>query len=233
MLNKFLFALSILLCTTSAHADAIAKLRSFIAATHSGEADFTQELLDKNGKRLQLVSGKMQFVRPGKFRWSYEKPYQQLIVANGEKFWLYDVDLNQVTEKKLDAALGSSPAALLSGSNDIERGFNLFDIGCDEADNSPQTQSSSTPTADKTACKGSKEKGGLEWLEAIPINPGTSIEKIRMAFDEHSNLEMVELYDSFGHNTVLHFTNLKRNPKLPAKLFKFVPPQDADILSGN
>ena len=231
MLNRFLFALLILLCFTSAHADAIARLRSFIASTHSGEADFTQELQDKNGKRLQLVSGKMQFVRPGKFRWSYQKPYEQLIVANGEKFWLYDVDLNQVTEKKLDAALGSSPAALLSGSNDIERGFTLFDIGCDEVNDVDQP--ASAPAADKTACQDSKEKGGLEWLEAIPRNPGTSIEKIRMAFDEHSNLEIVELYDSFGHNTVLHFTNLKRNPKLPAKLFRFVPPRDADILSGN
>lgn len=241
MLNRFIIALSILLCATSAHADAVARLRSFIASTHSGQANFTQELLDKNGKRLQMVSGTMQFVRPGKFRWSYQKPYEQLIVANGEKFWLYDVDLNQVTEKKLDEALGSSPAALLSGSNDIERGFNLFDIGCDEAedvdevddvDDANQTHPTSAPAATQADCLGGKGKNGLEWLEAIPITSGTSIEKIRMAFDAHSDLEIVELYDSFGHKTVLHFSNLKRNPKLPAKLFKFVPPQDADILSG-
>ncbi len=122
-------ALLFLALSHSAYAAATDKLKTFIASTHSGQADFTQVLLDKNGKKIQSASGTMQFVRPGKFRWVYRKPYEQYIVGDGVKFWLYDADLNQVTVKKLDAALGSSPAALLSGSNEIERGFTLKDSG--------------------------------------------------------------------------------------------------------
>src|SRR4030065_423763 len=127
MLKKLFIVLLISMCATAAHAGAIESLKTFIAATHSAQANFTQEVLDQNGKRIQSATGIMQFQRPGKFRWTYRKPYEQLIVGDGARFWLYDADLNQVTVKKLDAALGSSPAALLSGSNEIERGFPLRD----------------------------------------------------------------------------------------------------------
>ena len=199
---KFLFFLLLALPLT-AHAGAIDKLKSFIASTHSGQANFTQEVLNKSGKRLQNASGTMQFVRPGKFRWAYQKPYEQLIVGDGQKFWLHDVELNQVTVKKMDAALGSSPAALLSGSNEIERGFMLKDSG---------------------------EKEGMDWLEATPKAQDTSFEKIRMAFNAQSELVVMELYDTFGHTTVLRFTNMQRNPQLSPQLFKFVPPKGADVL---
>ena len=185
------------------HAGATDKLKNFIASTHSGQANFTQEVLNKSGKRLQNASGTMQFVRPGKFRWAYQKPYEQLIVGDGQKFWLHDVELNQVTVKKMDAALGSSPAALLSGSNEIERGFMLKDSG---------------------------EKEGMDWLEATPKAQDTSFEKIRMAFNAQSELVVMELYDTFGHTTVLRFTNMQRNPQLSPQLFKFVPPKGADVL---
>ncbi len=187
----------------TAHAAATDNLKNFIAATHSAQADFTQTVLDKSGKRLQSASGTMQFMRPGKFRWAYQKPYEQLIVGDGAKFWLYDIDLNQVTVKKLDAALGSSPAALLSGSNEIERGFVLEDIG---------------------------ERDGLDWLQATPRAQDTSFEKILMAFNAQSDLLIMELYDAFGHKTVLKFSNMKRNPQLSPTLFKFVPPKGADVL---
>lgn len=202
MLKKIL---CILLCALplAAHAGAIDKLKTFISSTRSGQADFTQTVLNKNGERLQSASGTMQFVRPGKFRWEYRKPYEQLIVGDGAKFWLYDVDLEQVTVKKLDAALGSSPAAVLAGSNEIERGFVLQDLG---------------------------EKGGLDWLEAVPKAQDTSFENIRMAFDAQSQLVVMELHDNFGQNTVLRFSDMKRNPPLPAKLFQFTPPKGADVL---
>jgi chaperone LolA len=187
----------------AAHAAATDKLKTFVAATHSAQANFTQELLDKNGKRIQLVSGKMQFERPGKFRWEYQKPYEQIIVGDGNKFWLYDVDLNQVTVKKLDAALGSSPAALLSGSNEIERGFNLADT---------------------------EIKDELDWLQAVPKAADTSFTKILMAFNAKSELVTMELHDTFGHRTILRFTELKSNPSLSSQVFKFVPPKGADVL---
>jgi outer membrane lipoprotein carrier protein len=187
----------------SAYAGATDKLKNFIASTHSAQANFTQEVRDKSGKRIQSASGTMQFVRPGKFRWVYQKPFEQLIVGDGEKFWLHDVELNQVTVKKIDAALGSSPAALLSGSNEIERGFQLKDI---------------------------ETKDNLEWLQATPRAQDTSFEKVLMAFNAQSELMVMELRDVFGHTTVLRFSKLKRNPQLSPQLFKFVPPKGADVV---
>ena len=200
---KFFIFLFFLSLPVSAHAEATDKLKTFIAATRSGQADFSQTVLDKNGKRIQSASGTMQFVRPGKFRWAYHKPYEQIIVGDGAKFWLYDVELNQVTVRKLDAALGSSPAALLAGNNEIESSFSLKDSG---------------------------DKEGLEWLEATPKTQDTSFEKIRMAFNVQSELVVMELQDSFGHNTVLRFSNIQRNPQLSPQLFKFTPPKGADVL---
>ena len=200
-----LILLSMPIC---AQAGAIEKLKTFIAATHSARADFTQEVLDQNGRRIQSATGIMEFQRPGKFRWSYQKPYEQLIVGDGAKFWLYDVDLNQVTVKTLDVALGSSPAALLSGSNEIERGFTLAEHG---------------------------DKDGLEWLQATPKGKGSkgqdsSFNMILMAFNAQSGLAVMELYDLFGHKTVLHFSGMQHNPKLSDQEFRFTPPKGADIV---
>lgn len=187
----------------AAHAGAIEKLKTFIAATHSAQANFSQVVLDQHGKRMQSASGVMQFQRPGKFRWTYQKPYEQIIVGDGEKFWLHDIDLNQVTVKKLDAAIGSSPAALLSGSNEIERSFELKESGSQD---------------------------GLDWLQAVPKGQESSFAKILMAFGAQSELAIMELSDAFGNKTVLRFSDLKRNPQLPPSLFRFVPPKGADVL---
>ena len=202
---KYILAvLMLFVIPVSAHAGAIEKLKTFIAATHSAQANFTQEVLDQNGKRIQGASGIMQFQRPGKFRWSYQKPYEQLIVGDGAKFWLYDVDLNQVTVRKLDKALGNSPAALLSGSNEIERGFKLTEVG---------------------------NRDGMEWLQATPLGQDSSFNQILMAFNAQSELVVMELNDMFGHKTVLRFSAMQRNPKIPEKQFHFTPPKGADVLS--
>ncbi|PIX04727.1 MAG: outer membrane lipoprotein carrier protein LolA, partial [Gallionellales bacterium CG_4_8_14_3_um_filter_54_18] len=137
------------------------------------------------------------------FRWTYSKPYEQIIVGDGAKFWLYDKDLNQVTVKKLDAALGSSPAALLAGSNEIERGFTLKEAG---------------------------QRQGLEWLQATPKSQESSFSAVYMAFDAQAGLVAMELNDAFGHKTVLRFSAMQRNPKLPAAQFQFTPPAGADVL---
>lgn len=202
MIKRILMA-ALCLAALEAHAAATDKLKSFISATRSAQANFTQEVQDKNGKRLQSASGTMQFVRPGKFRWEYRKPYAQLIVGDGQKFWMYDADLNQVTVKRLDAALGSSPAALLSGSNEIERGFALSNI---------------------------EGRDGLEWLQAKPKSNETTFEKILMAFNSKSQLVVMELHDAFGNHTVLRFSELLNNPPMSPQRFKFVPPKGADVL---
>ena len=212
MLKKLVLAV-LFFTVFDAHAGAIEKLKTFIAETHSAQANFTQEVMDQNGKRVQSASGIMQFQRPGKFRWTYQKPYEQLIVGDGAKFWLYDMDLNQVTVKKLDAALGSSPAALLSGSNEIERGFTL---------------------TDERSLSGHPEDGsrdGMDWLQAIPKAQDSGFEKIRMAFDTQASLIIMELNDTFGHKTVLKFSAMQRNPKLSEQQFRFTPPKGADVLS--
>jgi len=200
---KFL-TLLLLMLPLNVQAGAIEKLKSFIATTHSGQADFTQAVLDQNGKRIQSASGVMQFQRPGLFRWTYQKPYEQIIVGDGAKFWLYDKDLNQVTVKKLDAALGSSPAALLAGSNEIERGFALKETG---------------------------QRDGLEWLQATPKSQESNFSAVLMGFDAQAGLVAMELNDAFGHKTVLRFSTMQRNPKIPAQQFQFTPPEGADVLS--
>ena len=209
-MNKYIITAAMLLVLPlSVHAGAVEKLKSFIAATHSAQANFTQEVIDQNGKAIRRASGIMQFQRPGKFRWTYQKPYEQIIVGDGVKFWLYDADLNQVTVKKLDTALGSSPAALLSGSNEIERGFTLTESG---------------------------NRDGMEWLQATPKGQekkgqDSSFEKILMAFDAQGELAAMELSDMFGHKTVLRFSAMKRNPNIPEQQFRFTPPKGADVLS--
>jgi outer membrane lipoprotein carrier protein len=226
---KYIFAVLMLsVLPVSAHAGAIEKLKAFIASTHSAQADFTQEVLDQNGKRIQGASGIMQFQRPGKFRWTYRKPYEQVIVGDGSKFWLYDVDLNQVTVKKLDAALGSSPAALLSGSNEIERGFTLTENG--SRDGLEWLQA--TPKSQDSKGPGSKDPSSKDPSSKDPSSKeqDSSFNKILMAFNAQSELVAMELNDMFGHKTVLRFSSLQRNPKIPEQQFRFTPPKGADVL---
>ena len=192
------------LLPTMVQAAAIDSLKTFVKEAHAVRAGFSQTLLDKKARALQTASGTMEFERPGKFRWVYEKPYEQLIVGDGVKVWFYDRDLNQVTVRKLDIAIGSSPAALLAGSSEIESNFELSEIGL---------------------------QGKLEWLEARPKTKESTFELVRMGFSRSGALEAMELHDSFGQTTVIKFSRLEKNPKLAPELFKFVPPKGADVIS--
>jgi outer membrane lipoprotein carrier protein len=178
-------------------------LKDFVRQTTSAKARFAQMVLDKNLKMLQQATGTMQFSRPGKFRWEYEKPYEQTIVGDGSRLWIYDKDLNQVTVRKLDQALGASPAALLAGSNEIEQNYTLTNLGNQE---------------------------GLDWLEAVPKARDTAFERIRLGFSG-GGLQAMELRDQFGQVTVIRFANLERNPRLSAETFRFTPPKGADVIS--
>jgi outer membrane lipoprotein carrier protein len=178
-------------------------LKSFLSQTKSVKARFAQMVLDKNLKPLQQAQGVMQFSRPGKFRWDYVKPYEQTIVGDGTRLWIYDKDLNQVTVRKLDRALGASPAALLAGSNDLERDFTLSDSG---------------------------SKDGLDWLDAVPKTRDTAFERVRMGFGK-SGLAAMELRDQFGQITVITFADIERNPPIAAEVFRFTPPKGADVIS--
>ena len=196
-------AMGLLLQCALAGAAGTEMLKSFLQQTTSARAQFAQIVVDKNLKQLQQATGTMQFARPGRVRWEYDKPYEQLIVGDGTKLWVYDKDLNQVTVKKLGAALGSSPAALLAGSNEIEKIYDLVNLGSQE---------------------------GLDWLEAVPKSKENAFERIRLGFGRNG-LEAMELRDQFGQTTVIKFAAIERNPKLPPELFKFVPPKGADVIS--
>lgn len=187
---------------SSAQADALDRFRSFLRDTKSGRADFEQKVVGREGRVTQESKGSFVFVRPGRFRWTYDKPVDQLIVGDGERVWIYDRELNQVTVRKISRALGSTPAALLSGASDVEKAFALSDAGARE---------------------------GVEWLEAKPREPEAGFDRIRMGFSA-KGLEAMELVDNFGQTTRLRFLNLQRNPKIDPAELRFEPPKGADIL---
>ena len=200
--HRALAAAVFLALPSLAPAASLERFSQFITATHTAQGKFEQKIFDGNRRLLQESSGVLAFSRPGKFRWTYFKPYAQVIVGDGSKVWIYDEDLKQVTVKKLDQALGSTPAALLAGNNEAMRAFRLTDKGT---------------------------KDGVEWLEAVPCDKEGSFERIRMGFGE-SGLRQMELVDSFGQTTVLRFNSLERNPKLDPALFRFSPPKGADVM---
>ena len=187
---------------SAVHASGIDQLRAFVDETLSARASFSQSVASKSGRKPQLTQGSFVFARPGKFRWSYEKPYPQLIVGDGEKLWVYDQELNQVSVKKLGQALGSSPAALLAGDNVMEKNFLLSDIG---------------------------SRDGLDWVEARPKGQESSFESVRLGFREDLP-RVMEVKDNFGQTTTLTFSRFERNPALNAELFHFVPPRGADVV---
>ena len=191
----------------SAGAAALDQFKTFVASTKSARGDFTQKLVknvDGKEKISQPASGTFLFARPGKFIWTYLKPYEQLLQADGDQLYIYDKDLNQVTVKKLGDALGSSPAAILFGSNDLEKNFTLSDAGA---------------------------RDGLEWLKAVPKTKDTSFEQILIGL-KNGAPEAMELKDNFGQTSVLAFKKFEKNPALNATSFKFVMPKGADVINN-
>lgn len=185
-----------------ANAGGVERLKAFFENTNSMRAQFHQTVMDNQGRKVQEVDGSMQLQRPGKFRWDYNKPYVQQIVGDGEKVWLFDPELNQVTVRALNKALGSSPAALLAGSKEMEKNFVLKDEG---------------------------RQDELEWVLATPKDKESGFERVFLGF-KNDALQEMELHDNFGHMTVIEFSKLERNPKLAAQLFRFVPPAGADVV---
>ena len=180
----------------------MADLKALLRDTKTAHAQFAQVVLDKDLKLLQQATGSMAFARPGRFRWEYDKPYEQIIVGDGAQLWIYDKDLNQVTVRKLEGALGASPAALLAGSNEIDQGYTLSAVGNEQ---------------------------GLDWLEAVPKAQDTVFERIRLGFSK-TGLEAMELRDQFGQVTVIKFSVMERNTELPSGWFRFTPPEGADVI---
>ncbi|KAB2873111.1 MAG: outer membrane lipoprotein chaperone LolA [Burkholderiaceae bacterium] len=200
-MKHWLFALA-LLAGAAARADSVDLLREFASQVKSARAAFTQTVTSVDGARKKESSGTFEFVRPNRFRFAYDKPFQQLIVADGQKVWLYDADLNQVTVRPLSQALGATPAALLAGGA-LDKEFAL----------------ESLPAAD-----------GLQWVQATPRAPGGSIQWLRVGF-QGSTLAALQIADVFGQRSLLRFSALQQNIELPGSLFEFTPPKGADVIA--
>lgn len=197
-------ALALAFAAGGVSAGGIDELHAFLDGAKNGRATFRQAVVSKNARGGQMSSGTFAFQRPGKFRWTYEKPWEQIVVGDGAKVWVYDKDLNQVIVRELDAALGATPAALLAGDNALEQNFTLVDGG----------------SAD-----------GLAWVEATPKSPESTFTKVRIGFRNQLPRAM-ELTDAFGQSTRLDFERFERNVALAPDLFRFVPPQGADVVTA-
>ncbi|CAH2787482.1 MAG: Outer membrane lipoprotein carrier protein LolA [uncultured Caballeronia sp.] len=205
-----------MLFASHAFAGGTEQLRAFVSQVHAARGDFTQQEIKAPGKanngttsspvptKDTTSSGTFMFARPGKFIWSYQKLYAQILQADGDKLYVYDKDLNQVTVRSLSGALGASPAAILFGSNDLEKNFNLRDAG---------------------------EKGGIDWLGLTPKAKDTQFETVGIGFKD-GNLQAMELHDVFGNVTLLTFSNIQKNPPIKSDTFKFTVPKDADVING-
>ena len=181
----------------------VQQLQAFLKSSKSLTADFKQVLINEAGNPYQTSYGVFYLQRPGKFRWNYQKPFQQQIVSTSGKVWFYDTDLDQVTIKKLDESVGSTPALLLSGNISLEDNFIMKDQGVE---------------------------GDLTWIKLLPKNQDSSFKYILIGLDK-GTLSGMELSDNFGQLTRIYFSNVILNPAIKANIFEFQAPKGADVFS--
>ena len=196
-----------------AQADSVDLLAQFMKQARSGRADFTQVVTSPSRAgqtpRAKTSSGRFEFQRPGKFRFDYRKPFVQTLVADGQTLWLHDVDLNQVTARQQSQALGSTPAALLTGASDLQVLKNDFQF---------------TPEPDRD---------GLQWVRATPQSPDGQIRSVMVGLRAAPNgpeLAVLDVQDSLGQRSLLTFTAFELNPVLPASTFVFKAPAGVDVI---
>jgi len=181
----------------------VKQLQAFLKASKSLTADFKQVLINEAGDPYQTSYGIFYLQRPGKFRWDYLKPFQQQIVSTSGKVWFYDTDLEQVTVKKLDESVGSTPALLLSGNISLDDNFTMQDQGVD---------------------------GDMQWIKLLPKNQESSFKYILIGLNK-GTLGGMELSDNFGQLTRIYFSNVLLNPPIKPTVFEFKTPKGADVFS--
>jgi len=191
-----------LLCTVVDAAQAPSFMTDFFTGLHTLQADFSQEVTDGNNRPLQSSQGHMWIKRPGRFRWDYETPYRQQLVADGKRFWSYDEDLEQVTVQKAADVLTSTPAMLLSGEEPLEKVFNIERVTTD---------------------------GDEQSVLLVPKSDDSHVTRIQLVFSRQL-LIRIKADDNFGNTTVFSFTNVDRNPSVEDAVFVFTPPAGADVI---
>ncbi len=200
-MKRFLLLVSLSAAAVVARAGAVEQLEEFVREVKTGSAAFTQTVTSPDGARTKTSSGRFEFSRPNRFRFNYTKPFEQAIVADGAKVWIFDADLNQVSSRKLDKALGGTPAALLAGGS-LSKDFVL----------SPQP-----------------DKDGVSWALATPRATETAFQSVRVGF-RGKTLAAIEIVDSFGQRSTLQFSQFEANPALAASNFVFKVPPGADVI---
>ena len=183
--------------------DAVARVDAYLASLKTLSADFAQVVRNRDGQVVDRASGTLSLSRPDRFRWDYRQPYLQTIVADGERLWLYDSDLEQVTVRALEAGLGSTPAMLLSGSGKVGDAFTALAL---------------------------EREGEWTWARLRPKQEASDFDRVGLAFDARGELAAMELRDKLGQATVIEFGNVRRNPALDPALFRFEPPPGADVI---
>ena len=210
MIKQLLLAAAMVATSTGAFADGLKDLENFLRDVNSAQSGFTQVVTSpkragETVARSKTSSGRFEFLRPNRFRFEYTKPFEQTIVADGQTLWLYDVDLNQVTARKQQEVLGSTPAALIAAGTDMKALTEVFDL------------------------KAAPAQDGLEWLEAKPKAKDGQLQTVRVGFRQ-GQLAALDIADSLGQRSVLTFTQWQGDAPLKADRFRFQPPAGADVI---
>ncbi len=200
-LRALTLAFTLVQAAAAASAGAADQLREFVREVKSGQASFTQTVTSSDGARRKVSSGQFQFQRPNRFRLAYTQPFEQLIVADGRKVWIYDADLNQASSRPLARAIGATPAALLAGSS-VDADFVLADEAAQD---------------------------GLEWARATPRAKDGPFQSMRVGF-RGRELAAVEITDAFGQRSLLQFGPFAVNATIAPERFRFVAPAGADVI---
>jgi outer membrane lipoprotein carrier protein len=199
-------ALSILLVAAAparAATDALERVEAYLGSLTTLSAEFSQVVRSRDGDIVDRASGTLSLSRPNRFRWDYREPYEQAIVGDGKRLWLYDPDLEQVTVRTLEAGLGSTPAMLLSGGGRVGDAFTAV---------------------------GTERVGAWTWHRLRPRDADGDFESVSLAFDAKGELAGMELRDKLGQSTMLEFARVRRGAKLDDGLFRFEPPPGADVI---
>jgi outer membrane lipoprotein carrier protein len=199
---SLLIAVFGLLGTTGCYATPTTEVEKYLNGLATWSADFKQTIDDGHGKIVRSAAGKLYLQKPGKFRWDYSEPSEQLILADGKQIWFYDKDLQQANVRSMDASLANTPAVLLSGGGSLSSQFDVTAL----------------PPSD-----------GLEWYQLIPKHSDTDFQLVRIGF-RGGDLASMFLADKLNQVTQLTFTNSKRNAKFAPDLFTFVPPAGVDVI---
>jgi outer membrane lipoprotein carrier protein len=200
-LARSIVAFALGFAALAAHADAVDTLRAFIRDVNTGRAQFTQTVTSPDGAKKKTSNGSFEFARPNRFRFAYAKPFEQLIVADGQKVWIFDADLNQASSRKFSSALGATPAALLAGGS-LDKDFDLVAVPA---------------------------KDGLDWVQANPKLKDGSFKSVRVGF-RGKDLAAVEIVDAFDQRSLLQFSQFTAGVSFAPDAFRFTPPAGADVI---